>query len=229
MIRSSFRRIVTAGVVVMAILGSGACGDGTDTGSGTTDPVETAPTTTRPDPDEFAGYVRTPPLVVSDVTLPDVDGEPVTMVAEPEGLRLVYFGFGTCPDVCPATLGYVKMALAELSAADRDRVQVDVITIDPTEDTSDRWEPYVRQFVDTANVIRTDDPYLLRASAKEFGADYSIRYDDRGKRQVSHTDDLYAVDDAGTILLAWPFGTAPIDIETDLRRLLAGERPDGET
>lgn len=226
--RSNARRVMIVGVVIAALLGVNSCADGTEAGNGSADPGDSASTTVRPDPDEFAGYVRTPPLVVSDVTLPDIDGNQINMVADAKGFRLVYFGFGTCPDVCPATLGYVKMALAELPREDRDRVQVDVITIDPSEDTPDRWEPYVHQFVANANVIRTDDPYLLRQSAKKFNADYSVKYDEAGKRQVSHTDDLYAIDDTGTIVLAWPFGTAPIDIESDLRRLLAGERPDGE-
>lgn len=227
MMRSNHRRSIATAVLISVLMLLTACGDGGTSAGSTTVPGDDT-TTTRPDPTEFAGYVRTPPLVVADVALPDVDGDPVQMIAQDNGIRLVYFGFATCPDVCPATLGYVKMALAELPDADRERVQVDVITIDPTEDTAERWEPYVRQFVSTANVIRTDDPYLLRASAKEFGADYSIKYDQAGKRQVSHTDDLYAIDDTGTIVLAWPFGTAPIDIEADLRRLLAGERPDGD-
>lgn len=220
---SSVRRMIIPTLLACCALVTSACGNGSGSTTGTASTQSS--TTSRPEPTEFAGYVRRPPLNVSDVTLPDVNGTPITMVADPGGLRLVYFGFGTCPDVCPATLGYVKMALAELPQADRERVQVDVISIDPTRDTPDRWEPYVHQFVTTANVIRSDDPYLLRSSAKQFGADYQVRLDEKGERQVSHTDDLYAIDDAGTIILAWPFGTAPIDIETDLRRLLAGERP----
>lgn len=223
---SSPRRMIVPTLFALAALVLAACGGGSGSTTATA-PEGSAPSKTpRPEPTEFAGYVRRPPLDVSDVTLPDVQDRPITMVAEPGGIRLVYFGFGTCPDVCPATLGYVKMALAELPREDRDRVQVDVISIDPSRDTPERWEPYVHQFVPTANVIRTDDPYLLRASAKEFGADYQVKLDEKGERQVSHTDDLYAIDDTGTIVLAWPFGTAPIDIETDLRRLLAGERPD---
>lgn len=159
--------------------------------------------------------------------MPTVDGKDVTMVAAPGGLVLAYFGYATCPDVCPATLGYVKMALADQPAADRKRVRVDVITVDPNRDTPEKWGPYVRQFVPDANVIRTDDPYLLRSSANAFGADFKISVDEKGKKQVAHTDDLYAIDDTGTIVLAWPFGTSPADISSDLRRLLAGERPEG--
>lgn len=224
----NMRRVVLPLVIASMALVAAACGNGSGSATGTSTGNDTTPTTSRPDPTEFAGYVRTPPLNVADVTIPDVHDQLVNMKAEPGGVRLVYFGFGTCPDVCPATLGYVKMALAELPEADQQRVSVDVITVDPSRDTPDKWEPYVHQFVATANALRTEDPYLLRTSAKEFGADYQVKFDEDGKRQVAHTDDLYAIDDEGTIILAWPYGTAPIDIETDLRRLLAGERPDAD-
>jgi hypothetical protein len=36
---------------------------------------------------------------------------------------------------------------------------------------------------------------------------------------------VYAVDDSGRIVLAWPFGTPAGSIAGDLRLLLAGERP----
>lgn len=187
-----------------------------------------ATTTTLPEPTEFAGYVRTPPLNVSSVTLPTIDGRQVTMVADPGGLRLVYFGYTICPDVCPTTLGFIKMAFLDLPQADRDRLQVDMITIDPYRDDAERLGPYLAQFVPSANAIRVDDPVKLRAAANAFGADYKTSISFEGERQVSHTDDLYAVDDTGEIILAWPFGTTQPDFQRDLVRLLAGERPQAD-
>ncbi len=164
-------------------------------------------------------------LNVSSVTLHAVDGTPVKMVAKPGGLRLVYFGYTTCPDVCPTTLGFVKMAYLDLSKADQDRVDVDMISIDPYRDTAERLSKYLALFVPSANAIRTDDPVELRTAANAFKADYKTGINFEGKREVSHTDDLYAVDDAGNVVLAWPFGTTQPDFERDLIRLLAGDRP----
>lgn len=174
---------------------------------------------------DFAGYVRSPATDVSDVVLPDANGEPVTMVARTDGLRLAFFGYTTCPDVCPATLGYIKMAMSSLTDADRARLDVDMITVDPSRDDGATMTRYVEQFIPEANALRTDDDQILRSAANAFGAGYDVSTDDAGEIQVSHTGDLYAVDDSGIIVLAWPFGTSPADIETDLQRLLEGDRP----
>lgn len=211
------RTLVCASVVGAGVLLT-ACGDA--------EPKAQSPTTTTvPEPKDFSGYVRSPVLNVSSVTLPDVDGNPVNFVAEPDGLRLVYFGYTMCPDVCPATLSYLKKALAAQPEADRDRVQVDMITVDPHRDTPEKFAKYVSRFFPDGTAIRTEDRKLLYSAAEEFGAEFRIKINEEGEKEVSHTADLYVIDDTGTIVLAWPFGTSQPDIERDLTRLLAGERP----
>ncbi len=213
--RLSLPRALLVTIAAVAVFAASACGSGGDTSnsSDTTDATE------------FAGYVRSPALQVAQVSLPAADGTPVAMAAEPGGLRLVYFGYTFCPDVCPTTMAYVKKALGELPDADRDRIHLDMITIDPARDTGDKLTQYVTTFVPDATALRTDDAELLRSAAGAFGADYSVTIGEDGKEEVSHTGDLYVVDDTGTVILAWPFGTSPGAIERDLRRLLAGERP----
>lgn len=182
-------------------------------------------TTTTTEPKEFSGYVQSPPRQVADVTLPAVGGTPVRMVAEPGGLRIVYFGYTFCPDVCPTTMSFLKTALGKLSEKDRNRVQVDMVTIDPTRDTGEKLHTYVSTFVPDATAIRTDDPTALRSAADAFGASYEVTTGADGELEVSHSGDLFVVDDTGTIILAWPFGTTPKAIEQDLIRLLDGQRP----
>lgn len=191
--------------------------------------TSSAPSTTKSStPTEFTGYVRSPPLDVSSVTLPTVKGTPVNMVAEPNGLLLAYFGFMSCPDICPTTLANVKKALAKQSEADRKRVQVAVITIDPSADSGESFIAYVKRFFPTGHAIRTDDPVALRSAAKVFGADYRIAINDQGRREVTHTADVYVIDDTGTVILAWPFGVSADEIGSDIARLLSGDRPVAE-
>lgn len=186
---------------------------------------ESASTSTTTEPKEFSGYVQSPPRQVAEVTLPAVDGAPVEMVAEPGGLRIVYFGYTFCPDVCPTTMSFLKAALGELPEEDRQRVQVDVVTVDPTRDTGEKLHTYVTTFVPDATAIRTEDPTALRSAADAFGANYEVTTGVDGEVEVSHSGDLFVVDDTGTVILAWPFGTTPKAIERDLRRLLEGQRP----
>ncbi|MEZ5229716.1 MAG: hypothetical protein R2710_24560 [Acidimicrobiales bacterium] len=43
---------------------------------------------------------------------------------------------------------------------------------------------------------------------------------DDGVIEVLHTGTLFGVDDAGTLLASWPFGTTPTDLTNDLDILL---------
>ena len=60
----------------------------------------------------------------------------------------------------------------------------------------------------------------ITGSSAAFGAQYEVRTADDGEVEVSHSADLYVVDDAGDIVLQWPFGTSSADIAADLSTLL---------
>lgn len=172
----------------------------------------------------LSGYTRTPTPSVAEVELPLVAGGGVLpAAAEPGALRVVYFGYTTCPDVCPTTMSDLKRALADLPAADRGRVEVVMVTIDPDRDVDEKLDAYVTTFIEGGRSSRITDPEELAAVAEAFGASYEVRTADDGEIEVSHSADLYVVDDAGDIILQWPFGTPSDGLRDDLETLL-GER-----
>jgi len=178
----------------------------------------------------FGGYTRSPLPDVSSVSVPVVGGPGGdALTAAPGGLRLVFFGFTSCPDVCPTTLAVLRAALAELDPADRARVGVDVVTVDPERDDAAQLVEYVGRFVPDATAHRTEDTTVLRAALEAFGSDVTVGSGPDGRPEVSHTGDVSVVDDAGRVVLAWPAGTPADSVADDLRRLLAGERPAVDT
>lgn len=58
-------------------------------------------------------------------------------------IGIVYFGFATCPDVCPLALGNLSAALNELSARERDGLAALFITVDPQRDTPEALKAYL--------------------------------------------------------------------------------------
>ncbi len=181
------------------------------------------------EPEAFSGYTRTPTPNVADVSLPAVEPDgsesPFRFTADDDELLLVYFGFTSCPDVCPTTLADLRRALDEMGDG-AERVDLAMISIDVEVDTPDVLAPYVRSFVPGSVAVRTTDDGELRAAAEVFGADYGKDLID-GEEEVYHTASLYVIDDRGDLLLTWPFGTPADDIRSDLERLLDGETPDG--
>lgn len=158
---------------------------------------------------------------VGDIVLPDVSdgGAPFTLRAGPDGLLIVYFGFTSCPDICPTTLSDVKSSLAGLGEA-RDRVTTAMVTIDPERDLDATLDAYLRFFVPDGHALRTGDDALLRSAADAFGADYDVVKASDGNVEVTHTPYLYGVDDTGEIVIVWPFGAEPDRIRSEIEGLL---------
>jgi protein SCO1/2 len=172
-------------------------------------------------PDEPAGIVRDPAPEVGTTSLPDVSagGAAFPFAAAPGQVLVVYFGYTSCPDVCPTTMADLRRALEELGGQ-ADDVDVAMATVDPERDTDEVLTAYVRSFVPGGYPLRTTDDGELRTAAEAFGADYRVETSPAGDVEVEHTGFLYAVDDQGMLRLTWPFGTQWQAIEGDLRWLM---------
>ena len=89
-----------------------------------------------------------PPRVLDDAahwSLRRGDGSPVTDRDFRGRFVLLYFGYTSCPDVCPTALAAVSDAMARLGARGR-RLQPVFVSIDPAHDTPDTVRRYARQF-----------------------------------------------------------------------------------
>jgi protein SCO1 len=191
------------------------CGDSSDAPDAADTTAATAPE------GALRGMTRNQPTVVSSVSLPDATdgGAPFTFTADDGGLLVVYFGYTSCPDVCPTTLADLRTAFDTLGE-DADRVDVAMVTIDPTVDSPEVLTGYVQAFVEDAHALRSTDDAQLRAAAEAFGADYRAETGDDGEPIVEHTSFLYVVDDEGLLVLGWPYGQSAADIAHDLALLL---------
>ena len=58
---------------------------------------------------------------------------------------LIFFGFTSCPDVCPTTLTQLSVVMKKLGSQ-ADDIQVVLITVDPDRDTPDVMKNYTASF-----------------------------------------------------------------------------------
>lgn len=174
-------------------------------------------------PAGLSGISRTPPLEVGAVTLPDITesntGTPFRFRASEGELLVVYFGFTSCPDLCPTTLADLRAARRRIGT-DADVVDLAFVTVDPQRDSAELLRKYVGSFAERFHVIRTTDPAALETAESAFLASSSISTLDSGEVSVSHTAATYVVDAAGTVLVEWPFGIGVAGMENDLRLLI---------
>lgn len=171
-------------------------------------------------PKTLSGYELTPAPSVAEFSLPDASqgDADFPFKATPGHLLIMYFGYMSCPDVCPTTLNEVKNALAAIGG-DAAKVDLAMATVDPNRDTGENITKYVQSFVPAAHGLRTDDPDALKEVADAFGVKYSVTTNDKGEIEVTHSAALYVVDATGTIVLTWPFGILRDGIAADLQIL----------
>lgn len=171
------------------------------------------------------GDVPLQPLEVGHVSLPEVDASgasrPFVTRARPGGLLLVFFGFVSCPDICPTTLSDVKRALRAIGPS-AERVEVAFITVDPVRDSAAVLAPYLASFFERGgHALRPATQADLAQAQRAFQATSTITRQADGHVDVSHTAATSVVDEAGRVRVTWPFGTSSADMAHDLRMLVA--------
>ncbi|UTA50170.1 SCO family protein [Deinococcus radiodurans] len=77
----------------------------------------------------------------------------------------MFFGYARCPDVCPVTLAGLERSYKTLSDEQRRRVQVQLVTVDPVNDTPKVLRDYLDRF-DPAFSGLTGSPDTINAAAK---------------------------------------------------------------
>ena len=176
---------------------------------------------------ELAGYRVEPVPAVGEIVLPDLtnDGADFALRADAGKILLVYFGYTNCPDFCPNTMANVKLARQRLD--DPAELEMAMVTVDPARDL-DTLAGYVTSFVPDAHALGTADDDELARAASTFGVSYDVTTDASGEIQVAHTTLLYAVDDTGHVVLAWPFGVSIDDLAADIDQLLDHQAAGGD-
>jgi cytochrome oxidase Cu insertion factor (SCO1/SenC/PrrC family) len=215
------KRIAVLVLVASALLPVAACGSSSGSAGGSTATTAVAQKGYRPEPKRKVGtlsladYAAQPP------------GTPFAFKAQPGGLLLVYFGYLSCPDICPLTMGDTAAALEALGD-DGSKVKVAFATVDLERDEGADIVEYMTHFFapDQFHALRAQDEYQLHGVTYQFGAQWSIEPHEPGSFYgVAHSGTTYAVDDKGNVIWAWPFGTHGDELAAGIRTLLAETYP----
>ncbi|MDB5046672.1 MAG: electron transporter [Deinococcus sp.] len=86
------------------------------------------------------------PVALPRLELTDDAGRPTTLADSGGKLRLVFYGFVRCPDVCPATLATLKGAYEELKPEQQAKLRVQLVSVDPEFDRPAVLREYLNKF-----------------------------------------------------------------------------------
>lgn len=156
-----------------------------------------------------------PPLYAAlggEFTLNSSTGE-VSLSDYKGKLVAVYFGFMSCPDVCPTALSSLSAAIRSLDEDQQAKIQPLFISVDPDRDTLENMAAFTAYFHPSMKGLSADLPYLENLT-RQYGAyfrhipmkDSALGY------TVDHTSRIYLIDQEGKLSTTIPHATPVTEI-----------------
>lgn len=132
-----------------------------------------------------------------DFTLKDQYNNKFTL-SDSSKVKIVFFGFLNCPDICPTTLTEVANLLKKLEGLSNN-IDPIFITVDPTRDTPELLKNYL-SFFDERIIGLTGTQEEIEKVSNQYHVYYS--YQNKGTVEdytVNHTANMYFVDEKNNV------------------------------
>lgn len=158
-----------------------------------------------------------------EYTLLDETGSETSASDYGNQVRVLFFGFTSCPDICPATLAHVRNAIREVPQELQDDIQVLFVSVDPKRDTPEALAEYT-EFFGPQFVGMTGSEEQLRAFSRRYRTTFGYgEPDEEGQYDVSHSSAIYVFDRQGEVRLLLRSDLTAEQIAEDLTHILREE------
>ena len=171
-------------------------------------------------PPSFRGTSFAEPFpLATEIALTKADGTEFRLSEQRDKIVLLFFGYTSCPDVCPTTLAEMKQVVDALGE-DAQHVQVVFVSVDPDRDTPEKIQTYVEHFhpsfIGLSGQFSELEPIwngysIVREEVESDSAFGTI---------INHTARSFLVDRQGNLRLTYAYQTPINDIVYDIRLLL---------
>ena len=169
----------------------------------------------------LTGTTLDPPFEVLATPLTDTDGQAFSLTDDTDkDLTLVFFGYTHCPDICQTVMASLASAMTRLDDADRDRVDVVLVTTDPARDTEQELADYLSH-IDPSFIGLTGDLSTIVDVALPLGV--GITKGEKlpsGGYDVTHGTTITGIDSDDEAPVYWSESTSSAEFADDIHLLL---------
>ncbi|MFT6624519.1 MAG: protein SCO1/2 [Cycloclasticus sp.] len=131
----------------------------------------------------------------------------------------VFFGFTSCPGVCPTTMHQLVGILDKIGEP-ASTVKVLFISVDPKRDSAEKLKKYTQTFGPAFIGLRGDDE-VIKDMTKRYRVTFGYGDADKeGNYEVSHSGAVFVFDKTGEARLLVTQSSAAEDILYDLKNLI---------
>lgn len=163
-------------------------------------------------PPSLVTILQSPPKQVPAFRLGDQNGKVFDRARLRGHWTFMFFGYTSCPDVCPTTLATLRNTARRLDQAHSDPLpQFVFVTVDPQRDTPKRLGQYVTQF-DPRFIGATGNRDQLKTLKDAFHV-VALREPTQanGNYEIMHTASLFLVDPKAELYAIFP---PPLNADT---------------
>ena len=146
-------------------------------------------------PAELQAVLWPEPRQLTAFELPEAGGKVLNLSRLADKWTLLFFGYTSCPDVCPMTMSVMKAVYDDLVEYPeiQAKTQVVFISVDPERDSVEHVAKYVTYF-DKSFVGVTGSIKAIDGVAKQMSAGYiKGEPNEDGAYQVEHTGSIYLI------------------------------------
>ena len=162
--RRAPRLLGAAAVALAAALSLTACGSGGSASAG-----GNAKVSREKSDSPYQGTVLARHFDKPDLVLDDTSGQPYDLRGQTAGhSTLLFFGYTSCPDVCPTTMGDIGVAMQKLSPEEQQKIDVVFVSTDPQRDTPQVLRTWLDAMGKNFTGL-TGDLEKVKAAAKTLG------------------------------------------------------------
>jgi protein SCO1/2 len=171
--------------------------------------------------DTFRGTSYDAPYpAAADFSLIRANGETFRLSTQHDKVTLLFFGYTSCPDVCPTTMANLKRVLDQLSPTYLKQVQVVFVTVDPKRDTPERVQEYVDHFNTSFIGLSGSEQELAKVWAAYGIYRLEVPGASAAGYSVDHTARITMIDKNGKMRVSYGFDTPIDDLVHDVQLLL---------
>lgn len=154
-----------------------------------------------------------------DFTLTNQDNQPFRLDQLHGHPAVLFFGYTSCPDMCPMTMSRIAAALKLVGDEGRD-VTTLFVSVDPQRDTPAALKDYVGSF-SIPMIGLTGTPEEVGRVASQYHASYQVVPTGTTNYLVNHTSAIFLIDREGRLRHYFRFDEKPETLAAALRTLLS--------
>ena len=135
----------------------------------------------------------------NDFTLTDQNGEIFSLKENRGKITLLFFGYLSCPDVCPVTMSKISRVYSLLTSQEIKNVQTVFISVDTSRDTPEKMKEYLEFFsMDAVGLV--GDKQLVDKIVADYMAWYEkVKVTSSLGYLINHTSYIYLIDQKGRV------------------------------